>query len=121
MAWALDPQARTLRAEIDLPNPGGELRPGTYAVVSISVETSEVRAVPAKALVKAGETMAIFVVRDGKAVRVRVKAGRSDGNYTEVAMQQTADGKWEPFAGELDVIANPPANLTDGQTVEVVK
>ena len=45
----------------------------------------------------------------------------SDGSYTEVATQQTADGKWEPFAGEFDVIANPPTNLADGQPVEVVK
>lgn len=120
-SWSLDPQARTLRAEIDLPNAGAELRPGTYAIVAISVETSEVRAVPAKALVKAGDTMAIFIVRDGKAIRLRVKAGRSDGAFTEIAMQQTADGKWGPFAGEFDVISNPPANLMDGRAVEVVR
>ena len=85
-SWSLDSQSRTLRAEIDLPNPDGALRPGMYANVFVSVETSDVRTVPAKALAKAGETMALFAVRDGKAVRVRVKAGRSDGTFTEVAL-----------------------------------
>src|SRR5262249_46090397 len=105
-SWSLDPQSRTLRAEIDIPNADGSLRPGTYGVVSISVETSEVRTVPAKALLKAGETMALFVVRDGKASRVRVKIGRSDGTFTEVAQQQTTAGKWEAYAGDTEVIAN---------------
>ncbi|SIO32833.1 Barrel-sandwich domain of CusB or HlyD membrane-fusion [Singulisphaera sp. GP187] len=30
-SWALNVQSRTLRAEIDLPNPGGQLLPGMYA------------------------------------------------------------------------------------------
>ncbi|HUG66316.1 MAG TPA: efflux RND transporter periplasmic adaptor subunit [Pirellulaceae bacterium] len=37
-AWALDPASRTLRAEIDLPNPTGRLRPGMYATVRIMLE-----------------------------------------------------------------------------------
>jgi multidrug efflux pump subunit AcrA (membrane-fusion protein) len=36
IATALDPQTRTMRAEIDLPNPLEQLRPGMYAQVTIA-------------------------------------------------------------------------------------
>lgn len=37
-AWSLEPRSRTLRTEIDLPNPEGKLRPGMYAYVTLTVE-----------------------------------------------------------------------------------
>jgi len=37
-AWVLDPSSRTLRTEIDLPNPSGHLRPGMYATVRITLK-----------------------------------------------------------------------------------
>ncbi|MDA1049387.1 MAG: efflux RND transporter periplasmic adaptor subunit [Planctomycetota bacterium] len=37
-AWVLDPSSRTLRTEIDLPNPTGRLRPGMYATARIILE-----------------------------------------------------------------------------------
>jgi hypothetical protein len=40
-APTLDPQSRTLRAEIDLPNPKEELRPGMFATVALTVETEK--------------------------------------------------------------------------------
>jgi multidrug efflux pump subunit AcrA (membrane-fusion protein) len=49
-AWALDPKGRMLRTEIDLPNPGGRLRPGMYAYAAITVEHTGVLAVPAAAV-----------------------------------------------------------------------
>jgi RND family efflux transporter MFP subunit len=116
LSLALDPQSRTLRAEIDLSNADGVLRPGMYAYVKLSLELPAVRTVPANALFKAGETMACFLVRDGKAVRVRVKAGRSDGNYFEVVQLQKGI-EWIPFTGDEMIIANPPANLADGSPV----
>ena len=38
LADALDPASRTMRTEIDLPNPSGVLRPGTYAQVTIKLQ-----------------------------------------------------------------------------------
>jgi HlyD family secretion protein len=35
-SWALEAGARTLRAEVDLPNPDGKLRPGTYVYAHIT-------------------------------------------------------------------------------------
>ncbi len=37
-AYALDARSRTLRAEVDLPNPDGKLHPGLYAYASIVAE-----------------------------------------------------------------------------------
>ena len=34
-----DPQSRTMRVEIDLPNPSGRLRPGMYGQVTIKLRT----------------------------------------------------------------------------------
>lgn len=38
IATALDPATRTMRVEIDLPNPDGRLRPGMYAKVTLKLE-----------------------------------------------------------------------------------
>ena len=43
----LNMKSRTLRAEIDLPNPGGQLLPGIYAYVNLIIERPGVRALPA--------------------------------------------------------------------------
>ncbi len=37
-SWALNVKSRTLRAEIDLPNPGSELLPGMYAYAQVTNE-----------------------------------------------------------------------------------
>ena len=39
-AHAIDPTSRTMRAEIDLPNPKGTLQPGMYAQVTIALRES---------------------------------------------------------------------------------
>ncbi len=51
-AYALDTKDRTLRAEIDLPNTDGRLRPGQYVQVEIDLETREdVLTIPRSAIV----------------------------------------------------------------------
>jgi multidrug resistance efflux pump len=37
-SWSLDPHSRTLRVEIDIPNPEGRLRSGMYAYVTLIAE-----------------------------------------------------------------------------------
>ena len=37
-SWALNVKSRTLRAEIDLPNPGSQLLPGMYAYAKVIIE-----------------------------------------------------------------------------------
>ena len=47
-SWALNMKSRTLRAEIDLPNPGSQLLPGMYAYVKVIIERPGVRALPGR-------------------------------------------------------------------------
>ena len=53
ISWALDPKTRTIRVEIDIPNPGGTLRPGLYAYATIVVEEHpDVTTLPATAVIR---------------------------------------------------------------------
>ena len=45
-SWALNVKSRTLRAEIDLPNPKSQLLPGMYAYAKVIIERPNVRACP---------------------------------------------------------------------------
>ena len=42
-SWALNVKSRTLRAEIDLPNPNSQLLPGMYAYAKVIIERPGVR------------------------------------------------------------------------------
>src|SRR5262249_12683654 len=48
--WALNVKSRTLRAEIDLKNPGSQLLPGMYAYAKVVIERPGVRTLPVAAL-----------------------------------------------------------------------
>ena len=52
-SWTLDAKNRTLRTEIDVPNPDGMLRPGLYAYATVVVEEHpDALSVPTSALVR---------------------------------------------------------------------
>jgi HlyD family secretion protein len=84
-----DPQSRTMRTEIDLPNPDGRLREGMYGQATVILETNlKNLTVPASAIVERsdGERSKAFayVVRDGKAHKVPVTIGAEDGIRVEI-------------------------------------
>lgn len=78
---------RTMRCEIDLPNPTGRLRDGMYGNVTILLEKApDVLTVPSGALHQAdahGQGK-LYVVQGGKAVEKTVRVGRDDGMVAEV-------------------------------------
>lgn len=117
-SWALEPGTRTLRTEIDLPNRDGELRPGMYAYARIGTLLPEAWVLPATALAKVGEGMVCYRVEGGKAIRLPVLVGRTDGKLTEVHKKQgAAPGAWVDFTGDEQIVASNVATLTDGQPV----
>jgi RND family efflux transporter MFP subunit len=120
-AEALDPASRTLRVEIDLPNADGRLRPGMYAHARITADMPEAWVLPANAVVKQADQTVCFLHQDGKAVRLPIQPGRTDGTFTEVFKKQKsgAPGAWEDWTGQEDVLSGPTAGLTDGQAVTV--
>jgi HlyD family secretion protein len=118
-AEALDPASRTLRVEIDLPNPDRKLRPGQYVYARITAPMPEAWVLPANAVVKQADQTVCFLYQDGKAVRTPIQPGRTDGTWTEVVRKQKpgVPGAWEDWTGREEVLSGPAATLTDGQAV----
>jgi multidrug resistance efflux pump len=122
-SYALNPRARTLRTEIDLPNPGGVLRPGMYVYVTILAERPGVWSLPASAVVTQDGESFCYRVEGGKALRTPVQVGLSGGGLVEVLKKQTrpgkdgAEGTWEDFTGEEEIVRGNVEALKDGQAV----
>jgi RND family efflux transporter MFP subunit len=126
-AGALDPKTRTLRAEIDLPNPKAKLLPGLYATATLTVERAGVWTLPSAAVVTQGGQTVCYRVEGGKAIRTPVRVGlRADG-LVEVLQKQGkpvkpgAEGTWEDFTGAEVIVTSDPGKLTDGQPVRFSK
>ena len=120
-------KSRTLRAEIDLPNPDSQLLPGIYAYVNLLIERPGVRALPVSALTYSGDKAYYWTPEYGQAVRTEVETGVSDGEWIEVTNRRvpgsevtsTGDEHWTPIDGTEQVILGDLSLLTDGAPVEV--
>ncbi len=112
-AGAIDPATRTLLTEVDVDNASGELRPGAYAEVHLTIpEGSRSLILPVSTLIFRSEGLRVGVVRDGnKAELVPVILGKDYGNEVEVV---------SGIAEDDSVIANPPDSLASGAAVQVV-
>lgn len=116
-SWSLEPGSRTLRAEVDLPNPEGRVRPGMYVHARLTAELPAGWAVPAAAVGKAGDDAVIYLVEGGKAVRVPVQLGRGDGQFTQVRRyRRPGAADWADVTG-AEAVATPAAAVSDGQAV----
>jgi len=84
-SYALDESSKTMLAEIELPNPKLELRPGMYAMVKIGIERKEdALLLPADAVVIEKANAFVFLLSGGKAKKVPVKIGFNDGARIEI-------------------------------------
>jgi membrane fusion protein, multidrug efflux system len=81
----LDPRSRTMGVEVEIPNPGGRLKPGMYARVEVLVETRQgVLTVPTESIRLGEAKPSVMVVRDGVVDVVPVELGVSDTRGVEV-------------------------------------
>jgi HlyD family secretion protein len=116
-SWSLEPGSRTLRTEIDLPNAKGLVRPGMYVYAKLTAELPAAWALPAPAVMKIGDESVIYLVENGKAVRVAVQLLRGDGKFTQVkAYKRPGAAGWTEIKGD-ESVATPAASATDGQSV----
>jgi RND family efflux transporter MFP subunit len=118
-SWALNVKSRTLRAEIDLPNPGATLLPGMYAYGSVRLERRVAWALPVGAVTEVGNQVCCYVVQGGKAVRTPVETGLSDGTWVEVRRKRGESGAWVPPTGSEEVIVGEQSGVLDGQRVSL--
>lgn len=81
----LQPEARTLKARIALPNPDGRFKPGMYATVRLTGLEHHALTVPSDAVVRTGERSLVFVdLGDGRLRPDVIEPGRVAGDLTEV-------------------------------------
>ncbi|WP_246196460.1 efflux RND transporter periplasmic adaptor subunit [Aquisphaera giovannonii] len=82
-----DHASRTMRVEIDLPNPDGALREGMYgrAVIALEPSTGRLSLPTACVLDRTGKGRGVVqLVREGKVERASVELGVDDGKLVEV-------------------------------------
>jgi RND family efflux transporter MFP subunit len=85
-ADAIDPQARTLRVEVDIPNHDQILVPGMYVNVSFDIPSTGSPQVPAAVLVfRSGGPEVAVVNKDNTVTFHKVIIARDNGNTVEIA------------------------------------
>ncbi len=86
MADALDVASRTMRVEVDVPNPKMEFAPGEYANVELSFENkSAALVVPSIALVRKGNEAGLWLVNpEHRLVFRQVSVGIESSDKTEI-------------------------------------
>jgi len=90
---AVDPKARTFRAELDVPNPDRRLVSGLYVQVGFKLQNSGMSQIPAAALLfSAGGPEVAVVDSDGSVRFQAVTIGRDDGDKVELSSGVT-DGQ----------------------------
>jgi RND family efflux transporter MFP subunit len=84
--WAIDRSTRTMIAEVDVPNSGGDLKAGMYATVVLPLQTAaDALAVPLQAL-SGGEQPTVMVVGvDGTLSERPVKVGLETATEAEIS------------------------------------
>jgi len=108
---AIDPKARTFRAEIDLPNPDLALVPGMYVEASFALGNSGTVQVPASALSFLSDGPHVALLSAGQKVHfAKVVIARDDGSVVELRSGVAAGDK---------VILNISNQITEGNAVSV--
>jgi RND family efflux transporter MFP subunit len=111
---AIDNTTRTLLTEIDVNNPTGELKPGGYVEVHLTLPTSVTSfTLPVNTIIFRSAGMQVATVKDGKSINlVSVTPGRDFGTEMEVLAG---------LKGAESVVINPPDSLTNGEPVRVAQ
>jgi RND family efflux transporter MFP subunit len=86
MSQAIDPHARTMRVEVDLPNEGLALVPGMYVQVRFQLKPTKFLQVPASAMVFRASGPQLAVIDGDHRVKFRdVVIARDNGKVVEIA------------------------------------
>ncbi len=111
-AEAIDPGTRTLLTQVEVPNKGGQLLPGSYAQVRFRVNVAVPKlTVPVNTMLFRAEGTRVAVVDPNGTVKLRpITIGRDYG-----AAIQVLGG----LAQTDQVVVNPADSLEDGQKVNV--
>jgi RND family efflux transporter MFP subunit len=112
IAEAEDVNDRTMRVEVDLPNPEHVLRDGMYGRADIILEKSTTNlTVPSSAILDRDSKGqgTVEIVKDGKMYRQPVTIGRDSGTEAEIIGGLTL---------ESQVVVQPDVSMADGSPVD---
>jgi len=79
VAGALDPRTRSMRAEAELSNAQGQLQPGMYASVQLSVPLPQGLSLPSRSIRGSGAERYVLVAQGGVLERRPVRVASDDG------------------------------------------
>lgn len=109
----VDSGTGTFRVTCEFRDDSGRLKSGMFGRLSVVYDQrADVLVVPREAVLEDGSEPAVFVVRDGKAVRATVRTGARSGGVVEV-LEGVADGD--------AVVTVGAATLRDGTRVQVLE
>ncbi len=106
----INPQTRAAMVRAILPNPDRRLKPGMLLSVSIDAVARMSPAVPELAVVGDGNGSFVFVVEDGKAKRIAIRAGLHQNGVVEVLSGLQPGQR---------VVTEGVVKIADGQTVRL--
>jgi len=110
---AINATTRTLLAEVDLDNPGGNLFSGSYAEVHLNIPAqTSTYLLPVSALIFRSDKLQVGVVRNGKVAVTDVTPGHDFGDQIEIVAGLKSDDQ---------VVLNPPDSLVSGQQARIVQ
>lgn len=116
-SWTLQSSSRTLRTEIDVPNPNGRLRPGMYATAEIQVaHRPDTLSLPKSAILKQGtESFCLSISAENKIEKLPIKTG-----IVAVTPTGTDIEILSGLNGDESLIGANLAAYKEGQAVEVI-
>ncbi len=78
-------ESRTLTVRVELPNPGGRLRPGMFATVQLGGPDRPALLVPSEAVIRTGRrTLVMIAQAGGRYLPAEIRIGREASDKTEV-------------------------------------
>jgi RND family efflux transporter MFP subunit len=109
---AVEPTTRTFEVEVQVPNPGGALKPGSFAKAAILTRAdAEAATVPLSALVNFAGITKVFLAENGRAREVQVTPGVQTTEWVEIASPALPRG--------AQVVTSGQTALADQTTVAV--
>ncbi len=120
----IDPVTRSFRVRALIPNPDEILKPGLFMTTLVSLGTkTDAVVIPEEAILASGGSQFVYLIREGKAVRSRVRTGqringgveivegvRADETLAVGGLQQLRDG------AQVRVVASPSPSPASGVT-----
>jgi RND family efflux transporter MFP subunit len=109
---AVDAATRTFEVEIQVPNPKGQLKPGSFAKVNILTRMdAQAVTVPLSALVNFAGINKLFVAENGRAKEVQITTGVQTNDWVEITTPRIDRGAQVITSGQTLLAAESPISI----------